>query len=135
MSSTPTKKSSPAKGPAAKVSAPKKAAVVDAPAAVATTPGEAVGHLRLKDLVDRVVAATGVKPKEGRDLVLATLAELAASLDRGDAINLPELGKIRVARRGDAADGTTSMVLKLRRGGPSGPRNKEGQEALAVASE
>lgn len=138
MSTTPTKKVTSAKSPAAKA----KAAAATAPVADAAETvvasegaGEAGGHLRLKDLVDRVVASSGAKAKEVRDIVTATLSELAAALERGDALNLPDLGKVRVARRGDDPDGTTSMVLKLRKGGPGGPRRKEGQEALAEASE
>ncbi len=136
MPTTPTKKTASAKAAAAKAQTTPaiEAEATETDAATGTT-GEAGGHLRLKDLVEKVVASSGAKAKEVRDIVTATLTELAAALERGDALNLPELGKVRVARRGDDPEGTTSMVLKLRKGGPGGPRRKEGQEALAEASE
>ena len=72
--------------------------------------------LRLRDLVDRVVATTGGKKSEVKQTAEAILSEILAALDGGATLNLPPLGKIRVARPGDAETGQP-MVLKLRRAG------------------
>ncbi len=96
-------------------------------------PEGASGQLRVKDLVDLVLKSVGGKPKDVREIVLATLVELGAALDRGDGLNLPDFGKGRVARRNEEADGSSSFVIKLKRGGV--PKVKEEKEALAEARE
>ncbi len=90
-------------------------------------------QLRLKELVDNVAAATGFKIKEVREIVTATLVQLGAALERGDALNLPEFGKARVSRRTDGPDGSSALVLKIRRNGAG--RKKEEREALAAAED
>ena len=106
--------------------------VVEGEAGIAKPEGTN-GQLRLKDLVDTVMQATGAKPKDVREIVLATLAQLGAALDRGDGLNLPEFGKGRVTRSNTEADGSTSLVLKIKRG--IVPKKKDDKEALAAASE
>ena len=83
--------------------------------------------------MDLVLKSVGGKPKDVREIVLATLVELGAALDRGDGLNLPDFGKGRVARRNEEADGSSSFVIKLKRGGV--PKVKEEKEALAEARE
>ena len=48
--------------------------------------------LRLKDLVDRVVTATGGKKKGVKEIVEATLLQMGAALQKGDTLNLPAFG-------------------------------------------
>lgn len=88
--------------------------------------------MKLRDLVARVVDATGAKKKNARSIVEATLDELGAALARGDDLNLPGVGRIRVARSSDR-DGRAIMTLKLR--GAGKPRSKEPKEALAEHGE
>jgi len=88
--------------------------------------------VRLKGFVDRVAAKSPVKRKELREVVDVTLAELGAALAKGEALNLPGLGNIRVARV--AENGV--MILRLRQietlpaaaGGTSGDAAKENSE-------
>lgn len=72
--------------------------------------------LKKKDLLDRVAARSGVKKSEARDIVEAVLAELGAALARGEGLNLPPLGKAKVNRTRDSAQGEV-LIVKLRRGG------------------
>jgi nucleoid DNA-binding protein len=68
--------------------------------------------MRLKALVDHVVEATGAKRKDVKLIVEATLAKIGETLKSGENLNLPGLGKLRVARQ--AAEGGGAMTLKLR---------------------
>ena len=72
--------------------------------------------LRLKELIEKVTAATGGKKKGVKDIVDAVLIEMGAALDRGDAMNLPGFGKVRVARQA-AAESGGAMTVKIRRSG------------------
>jgi hypothetical protein len=96
------------------------------PAVVAPT-------LRVRDLVDRVADLSGAKKKDTREIVEATLAALGAAIDAGEVLNLPPLGKLRVAR---AATGETGAVtLKLRRGAGGKANEKADKEGLAEADQ
>jgi nucleoid DNA-binding protein len=89
--------------------------------------------LRKKGFVDAVTAASGQKKSVVRPVVEAVLAELGAALARGEALILPPLGKMIVARTRDrgAAD---VLTLKLRRGKP-GAAAEPGAEAEAEDGE
>ncbi len=111
--------------PANSASKPKLVAKVAAtPATPDIAPAEAgvaaapMLQTKIKDLVDRIAAATGQKPKDVRDVAVATLAELGKALDKGELLNLPPLGKIKVNRSRELDNGA-SLTLKLRRGGGS----------------
>ena len=79
--------------------------------------------MRLKDLVDRVVAATGGKKQGVREIVEATLVQMGEALKKGESLNLPAFGKLRVARQSAEAGG--AMTLKLRQGPAKGKADKE----------
>lgn len=85
----------------------------DAVVPVVPDPGPAVPTLKLRDLIARVVEAKGGNKKGVKDIVEATLEQLGAALAKGEDLNLPGLGKGRVARTTEK-DGRTMMVLKLR---------------------
>jgi nucleoid DNA-binding protein len=87
--------------------------------------------LRLRDLVDAVAKRTGSSKKDGKAAVVATLATLIAALQRGDDLNVPPLGRVRVAKAADK-DGAQVLTLKLRLGGPG---KSDAKEALADDSE
>lgn len=78
-------------------------------------------------LVDRVQAATGGKKKAVREIVEATLQALGDALEKGEALNVPPLGRLTVKREGKGAAG--AMTIKVKRGG------KKGEEGLAEADE
>lgn len=80
--------------------------------------------LRLKDLVAAVVDATDLKKPDAKRAVEATLASLAAALKRGHDLNLPPLGRARVAKTSEK-DGTATLTLKLRLGGGAGQGAKQ----------
>lgn len=78
--------------------------------------GDAV---KMKELLAAVVAKTGSKKKDAKDVVDAVLTEIAAALTAGKSLSLPPLGNLRVAKTQEKG-GATMMVLKLRMGGSGG---------------
>lgn len=126
------------KAEGAKVRAPKpegnKARKQAAAASSEEGDATAAGHLRIKGLVDRVIAATDQNRKEVKIIVEATLAELAKALVAGEALSLPPLGKVRIANQ-STEDGSTSMRLKVRAVGEKHEGKKADKEAIAEASE
>jgi len=77
-------------------------------------PREPLLTLRKKDLVDRVCAESGLKKKDVKPVVEATLKVLGDALQAGSALAIPPLGKARVNRqRGTTGDEV--LVVKLRR--------------------
>lgn len=120
--------------------AAKAAARKAAPAAIAAVePAKAVkaakadGMLKLKELVDQVTQAVGGKKKEVKDIVEATLTRMGLALDRGHSLNLPGLGKARIARP-QATPGAV-MTLKLRRLKAGAGDEKPSKETLAAAND
>lgn len=88
----------------------------DAPQ-VSASPGAAVrqgGALKLKDMIDQVAQTSGVKKKDVKLVVEAALTLMGAALGRGEAMSLPGLGHLRVARQATAA--SPVMTIKLRQG-------------------
>jgi nucleoid DNA-binding protein len=83
--------------------------------------------LKIKDLVSRVAGATGGKKQNVKEIVEATLAALGDALAKGEDLNLPGLGRTRIARTAEK-DGASLMTLKVRRGAH---KKKEAKEALA----
>lgn len=93
--------------------------------------------LKLRDLIDEVAEAAGTPRAAARTLVEATLEALGLALDRGDTLNLPPLGRLRVTRAKGAGEGG-SLTLRLRRPGEAaaGKNPNPGRyEDLAVADE
>ncbi len=130
MAKTPAKAAAQPKPGAAKPQAVVDENVVEVPEG---SEKAGAGMLRLKDLIEQVVTATGAKPKDAREIVGATLMAMGAALDRRDGLILPDFGKGRIARSTPGADGEVAFVLKLRRGGTQ--KKKEEKEALAEGSE
>ncbi len=92
-----------------------------------------VAMMKVRDLIDRVAAASDHNKKDVRAIVEATLAELGKALEAGETLILPPLGRVRIANQKSDAAGQI-MTLKLRRGGEKKPGKNAG-EALAEASE
>lgn len=137
MASKPATPKSPAKAAAKPAAKPKLVAGAD----VAPPEGE-VGEaapkgaagLKLKDLVERVVEASGAKKKDAKAVVEATLAEIGRALAVGEALNLPALGKLRVVRAG--TEGGGAMTLKLRKpGAPAAGGKAKGKSAKDTLAE
>jgi nucleoid DNA-binding protein len=127
-----TTKSSPKRKAAAPKPAPAPEAAQTDDAKVESTGAATNPAMKLRDLVDRVSDSTGGKKKDVKEIVEATLNEMGGALARGEEMNLPGIGKVRVARSADK-DGRAIMVLKVR--GPGAPKNNAAKDGLAEAEE
>ena len=74
--------------PAAKANPAPEAQVAAAASALVSAVGETIA-LRKKDLVDRVVAASGAKKKQVKDIVAHTLKVLGDAIGKGEQLHLP----------------------------------------------
>ena len=88
--------------------------------------------IKMKDFLAAIVAKTGAKKKDAKEVVDATLAEIARSLAAGKALSLPPLGNLRVAKTMEKG-GAPMLVLRLRMGGGEG--GKGAKQALAEDGE
>ncbi|MCC0064252.1 MAG: HU family DNA-binding protein [Defluviimonas sp.] len=90
--------------------------------------------LKKKELVERVVAASGVKKKDAKSVVEATLRVLGDALAAGEDLVLPPFGKAKVNRQKDLGSGEM-LVIKLRRNGPAAKPADGEDETLAAGGE
>ncbi len=98
---------------------------------VAPVPAAAkAAQLKMKDLIERVVKASGAKKKGVKEIVEATLATLGDALAKGEAINLPGFGRAKVAHAEDKAAGKP-MTIKMKSQSAADPK-KPGKLPLAV---
>jgi nucleoid DNA-binding protein len=136
MATAPANKSAPAH--ATKKAAPVKLAATEGAVLDTAATGEATATLvsvvKVKDLIERVVSTSDQNKREVRVIVEATLLELGKALEAGESLNLPPLGKLRIAnqRRDDQG---VAMTLKLRRGSENKQGKKAEKEALAEVGE
>ena len=128
----PTAKAAPKKASAAKT--PKLAVVGEETAEEANA--KDAPALKIKEMVDRVIATSGVSNRKNVRLVIdATLNELVKALQAGEAPHLPGVGRMRVqSQRNDETSGL-HMTLKLRRPVAKPSAQKDEKEALAEAGE
>lgn len=139
MATKPTPKSGPKGIPAPK---PKHTSALAATPAREVTPAlhttaadggaDRAAALKLRELVTRVTDATGGKKKGVKEIVEATLTALGDALAQGQELNLPGVGKVRVAKSVDR-EGRSMMTLKVR--GTGTPKPKDAKQALAEAGE
>lgn len=111
---TPAPKASVAKPrarPAAQAKPAPEAQVAAAASALVSAVGETIA-LRKKDLVDRVVAASGAKKKQVKDIVAHTLKVLGDAIGKGEQLHLPPF---RPAKTGDAAVPPAKPVKAVRK--------------------
>ena len=131
MPSKPTPKPGPKGIPAPKPKVmvePVPQSALGGPVSVGDSATDRAVALKLGALVDRVVGATGGKKKGVKEIVEATLTQLGEALAKGEELNLPGVGKVRVAKSVDR-EGRSMMTLKVR--GTGAPKSKEPKEALA----
>lgn len=89
-----------------------------------------VSKLIKKDLIDRVIARSGVKPRFVRQVTDALLAELGTMLEEAETLQLQPLGNLKVQRRKDVDDGEVIITrVKRKKADP------EGGDPLAAAAE
>jgi len=70
--------------------------------------------VRRKELVDRIVENSGMKPNAVKNALDAVLKEVGDALSAGEALNLPALGRVSVNRRKELDDGEV-LICKIRR--------------------
>ncbi len=121
-----TTKSRKIKAPTAPRAAPTNATVPDAePDALVASdqpkvedvdakPTEDIVSLGKRDLIDRVVLASGIKKKAAKPVIEAMLKELGDALSRGETLNLQPFGKANVKRQKDL-EHAEIIELRLRR--------------------
>lgn len=79
--------------------------------------------IKKKDVYDHVTVATGLRKREVREAVDATLAYLHTCLSDGRDLQLPPLGKVRVIERGKGAKANTHYKLVLQK-----PKEDDGSD-------
>ena len=84
-----------------------------------TTPPETVedtiaGLMKKPELLDAVVARTNLKKRDVKPAVEAALAVISEALARGDDVNLPPMGKLRIVKSKPLDAGAHVLTLKLR---------------------
>ena len=116
----------------AKANGPKAAqSMVDASSMAVSSPAaEPSSVLKMKDLLDKVVAASGAKKADARGIIEATLAALGDALSNGDTLILPPLGRAKVSRAAEAGSGK-AMTIKLRRSTATGAGGAKAKQFLA----
>lgn len=70
--------------------------------------------MKKPELLDAVVARTNLKKRDVKPAVEAALAVIAEALVRGDDMNLPPMGKLRVVKSKPLDAGAHVLTLKLR---------------------
>jgi DNA-binding protein len=102
-------------------SALSKSAPSDTPAPTPTTP-VVVGapqpvvagpRMRKPELIDAVVARTGMKKKAVKPIIESTLAILGSALQDGRELNLEPMGKVKINREKKLASGKV-LYVKIR---------------------
>jgi DNA-binding protein HU-alpha len=75
-------------------------------------------ELRKKELIDLVVARSGIKKKDAKPVVEAMLEVLGNTLREGREMNLQPFGKLRINRTKEAANGRV-VICKVRQSASS----------------
>lgn len=83
------------------------------------------------ELIDRVMAETGMKKKDVKPVVEAMLAVMGKALASGEELNVPPLGKVMVNRMKDVAN---AKILNVKIRHPQKAENA-GKDPLAQAAE
>lgn len=102
----------------AKVVAPQKDALADDAPAEAAAPDEADHVVKKGELLDQIVAATGVKRADAKAVAEALLAALSDHLQADTPLQLPPLGKLRVVKCKDVGQGGKALTVKIRTPNP-----------------
>lgn len=106
-------------------SAPKATVVETVKTVVAGAP------VKKPELIDRVMAETGMKKKDVKPVVEGMLAVLGRALSDGEELIVPPLGKVMVKRTKDVANARV-MNVKVRHPNTAGSASKQ---ALAEPAE
>lgn len=118
----------------AKPAAAKKGGSGGAKAAAPAPAAPAGNVLKMKTLVEQVAEATGGKKKDVRETLEAAFAAMGAALSQGHDLHLPPLGKAKVGKVKDLADGRM-LVVRLRQGRAEKSGEKDVTEGVADPGE
>ncbi|WP_110549061.1 MULTISPECIES: HU family DNA-binding protein [Yoonia] len=88
--------------------------------------------LKKPDLLDQLATRSGLKKRDAKLALDATLALIGEALARGDDLLLPPLGRVRVVKAKDLGAGAQLLTLKLRSGKDA---SQSGKTGLATAVE
>ncbi|HCP82400.1 MAG TPA: DNA-binding protein [Octadecabacter sp.] len=108
----------------AKTTVPQKATIVET-----VKPLVAGAPIKKPELIERVMAETGMKKKDVKPVVEAMLSVLGRALTKGEDLTVPPLGKLMVKRTKEAANATI-VTVKLRH-----PNNPGGQAKTIAGDE
>ena len=89
------------------------------------------GKICKKDIYDHVTVATGLRKREVRESVDATLAYFHKVLSEGHDLQIPPLGKIRVIERGEGENAKLIYKVQLQKPKEDKKDDAAGKEALA----
>lgn len=89
------------------------------------------GHIRKKQIYDHVTVATGLRKREVREAVDATLVYFHQMLSEGKSIMIPPLGKIRTINRGEGENAKMIYKVHLQKPKEIEKDDAAGKEALA----
>lgn len=89
-------------------------APVPAKAAKPAPDVEARALVKKPDLIEKVVQRTDMKKRDVKLAIEATLAAISESLVDGNDLNLPPLGKVRIVKFKEIADGAQVFTAKIR---------------------
>lgn len=108
MSKSTTRRTTTKKPTAAPAAAVAPAKVVEAAKPVVAGP-----MLKKKELIDRVVAKSGIKKKDAKPVIESMLEVLGSAIASGEELNLQPLGKVKVNREKEMS-GAKIFICKIR---------------------
>ncbi len=70
--------------------------------------------MKKPEFLDAIVERTNLKKRDVKPAVEAALAVIAEALKKGEELNLPPMGKIRIVKAKELDAGAQVLTLKLR---------------------
>ena len=74
--------------------------------------------LKKSDILDEVVAATGVKRSDAKAVMDALFTTMLAHLEADKALQLPPLGKVKLTKQKEVGQGAKALTVKIRTPNP-----------------
>lgn len=109
-------------------------AVEPAATAAPATSADPVKVLGKRELIDRVVTASGIKKRAAKPVIEAVLMELGEAFSRGDTLNLQPFGKGITKNRKDLENAEV-IEVRLRRSKTAVRASAQVRDPLAEAAE
>ena len=74
--------------------------------------------LKKGEILDEVVAATGVKRSDAKAVIEALFATMLAHLEAEKTLQLPPLGKVKLTKQKEVGQGAKALTVKIRTPNP-----------------